>query len=188
MKDLSHLNLQRFGKHLKKLCLRQNLISTLDPEIFRDISELSELDLYDNKIKHVGSCLETLPHLRCVWINTERTDTDVYHYSVLDLSFNLLKSVPDEISHLHALQTIYFVQNRITKINNLSGAGATLRSLELGGNRIRVSCVPSVLYSRSRRESITQKIENLSALVNLEELWLGKNKITKLEVSSWVYL
>ena len=25
-------------------------------------------------------------------------------------------------------------------------------------------------------------IENLEALVNLEELWLGKNKITKLEV------
>ena len=28
-----------------------------------------------------------------------------------------------------------------------------------------------------------QKIENLEALVNLEELWLGKNKISKLEVT-----
>ena len=28
-----------------------------------------------------------------------------------------------------------------------------------------------------------QKIEGLDALVNLEELWLGKNKIAKLEVS-----
>jgi hypothetical protein len=27
-----------------------------------------------------------------------------------------------------------------------------------------------------------QKIEKLDGLVNLEELWLGKNKITKLEV------
>lgn len=27
-----------------------------------------------------------------------------------------------------------------------------------------------------------QKVENLENLVNLEELWLGKNKITKLEV------
>lgn len=27
-----------------------------------------------------------------------------------------------------------------------------------------------------------QHIENLDTLVNLEELWLGKNKITKLEV------
>ena len=64
LKALSHLNLQRFGKHLKKLCLRQNFISILDPEIFSALSELSELDLYDNKIKHVGSCLESLPHLR----------------------------------------------------------------------------------------------------------------------------
>ena len=29
-----------------------------------------------------------------------------------------------------------------------------------------------------------QRIENLDALVNLEELWLGKNKITALEVSA----
>jgi len=29
-----------------------------------------------------------------------------------------------------------------------------------------------------------KKIEGLDALVNLEELWLGKNKITKLEVWS----
>jgi protein phosphatase 1 regulatory subunit 7 len=31
-------------------------------------------------------------------------------------------------------------------------------------------------------ENLLQKIENLENLVNLEELWLGKNKITKLEV------
>jgi len=29
---------------------------------------------------------------------------------------------------------------------------------------------------------LRQKIENLENLLNLEELWLGKNKITKLEV------
>ena len=32
-----------------------------------------------------------------------------------------------------------------------------------------------------------QKIENLDALVNLEELWLGKNKITALEVSQSLF-
>ena len=29
---------------------------------------------------------------------------------------------------------------------------------------------------------LSKKIENLDTLVNLEELWLGKNKIMKLEV------
>ena len=59
--------------------------------------------------------------------------------SSLDLSYNLLKHVPEELeSHLTALKTIYFVQNKISHIRNLSGLAATLRSLELGGNRIRV--------------------------------------------------
>ena len=35
----------------------------------------------------------------------------------------------------------------------------------------------------NRVSDVSQKIEGLDALVNLEELWLGKNKISKLEVS-----
>jgi len=101
----------------------------------------------------------------CVWHSkfiTDRSLLTCATLSTLDLSFNLLKAVPDTLEKLTSLKTIYFVQNRITKISGLSGVGSTLRSLELGGNRIRV-------------------IEELDALINLEELWLGKNKITKLE-------
>jgi len=142
--SLAPLRLPRFGAHLKKLCLRQNFISRLEPEIFQPLKKLQELDLYDNKVKHVEDALNDLPEL-----------------SVLDLSFNLVKTVPEALQRLPALHTVYFVQNRISKISNLQ-ASVSLRSLELGGNKIR-------------------KIENLDALVNLEELWIGKNKITKLE-------
>ena len=59
--------------------------------------------------------------------------------STLDLSFNLIKHIPEEIEkHLTSLKTIFFVQNRISHIANLSGLAANLRSLELGGNRLRV--------------------------------------------------
>ncbi|KAH9037872.1 L domain-like protein [Lactarius pseudohatsudake] len=143
--SLDRLRLPRFAAHLQKLCLRQNFISTLDPEVFSLLINLVELDLYDNKVKHVGDAVNNLSAL-----------------VVLDLSFNLLKSIPDTLHHLTSLRTIYFVQNRISKITGLQGVGETLRSLELGGNKLR-------------------KIENLDALVNLEELWLGKNKIAKLE-------
>ncbi|KAG9011095.1 hypothetical protein FRB94_009238 [Tulasnella sp. JGI-2019a] len=139
------LNLPRFAKSLKKLCLRQNFITTVDEADFGPLVNLEELDLYDNKIKNLGDALKDHAHLRS-----------------LDLSFNLLRHVPEVISTLSAIHTLYFVQNKFTKITNLHNIGATLRSLELGGNRIRV-------------------IENLDALVNLEELWLGKNKISKLE-------
>ncbi|KAG6917007.1 hypothetical protein DXG01_004272 [Tephrocybe rancida] len=142
--SLANLRLPRFANYLKRLCLRQNFISLLNPEVFNVLTNLEELDLYDNKLKTVGDALVNLPKL-----------------TMLDLSFNLLKAIPERLASLVSLHTIYFVQNRISKINGLESC-VNLRSLELGGNRIR-------------------RIENLDSLVNLEELWLGKNKITKLE-------
>lgn len=58
--------------------------------------------------------------------------------SVLDLSFNLLKAIPEALTSLKSLKTVYFVQNKISKIQGLDSLGATLTSLELGGNKIRV--------------------------------------------------
>jgi len=48
--------------------------------------------------------------------------------------------VPDRLEYLTSLHTIYFVQNKISKITGLS-ACSLLRSLELGGNKIRVSMI-----------------------------------------------
>lgn len=67
-------------------------------------------------------------------------------FRLLDLSFNLLKAVPDCLEYLPALDTIYFVQNRISKISGLQ-ASTSLRSLELGGNKIRVCFTSSALCS-----------------------------------------
>lgn len=107
---------------------------------------------------------------------------------MLDLSFNLLKAVPESLKYLRSLHTVYFVQNRISKITGLE-MSTKLRSLELGGNRIRVSGTLWIVYRVLLISIILpQKIENLDALVNLEELWLGKNKITKLEVRAFVDL
>ena len=58
--------------------------------------------------------------------------------SVLDFSFNLLRTVPDRLEYLRSLHTIYFIQNKISKITGLTSC-SSLRSLELGGNKIRVS-------------------------------------------------
>ncbi|KAG6878217.1 hypothetical protein C0993_010637 [Termitomyces sp. T159_Od127] len=142
--SLTNLRLPRFANHLKRLCLRQNSVSFLDPEVFNMLTKLEELDLYDNKLKSLGDALLKLSKLE-----------------TLDLSFNLLKTIPEGLASLVCLHTVYFVQNRISKISGFESC-IKLRSLELGGNRIR-------------------RIENMESLVNLEELWLGKNKITKLE-------
>ncbi|CAG7852541.1 Protein phosphatase 1 regulatory subunit SDS22 [Serendipita indica DSM 11827] len=141
----SHLGIPRFANHLRSICLRANFLTDLESDVFGPLVHLEEADFYDNRLKQLGNALDGKASLR-----------------ILDLSFNLLRAVPPELVNIPALQTIYFVQNKITRIEHFHHLGATLRSLELGSNRIRV-------------------IENLDALVNLEELWLGKNKITKLE-------
>ena len=51
------MRLPRFGPYLQKLCLRQNQIAHLEPDIFHHLTNLDELDFYDNKIKHVGRAL-----------------------------------------------------------------------------------------------------------------------------------
>ncbi|EST07457.1 Leucine rich repeat 4 [Kalmanozyma brasiliensis GHG001] len=150
--DLGHLRLTttkrlglaRFAPSLKRLCLRQNLLTKIRSDIGQ-LTELEDLDLYDNSIEKITH-LDSLTQLES-----------------LDLSFNNIHHISN-VSHLGACKTIYFVQNKISRVraDDLQGpiAGA-LESLELGGNRLR-------------------SIENIGHLTNLTQLWLGKNKITTL--------
>ncbi len=102
------------------------------------------MDLYDNQIKQLDVTeFENMKQLK-----------------ILDLSFNQFKEIPK--LQLPSLQQLYFVNNKIKKIQNLEGV-PSLTLLELGSNRIR-------------------EIENLDSLQNLQELWLGTNKIVELKV------
>ncbi|KAI0822466.1 L domain-like protein [Trametes gibbosa] len=166
--SVNKLGLPRFGGHLKRLCLRQNFISHVDPDIFGALTELEELDFYDNKIKHVGSALNNMSHL-----------------TSLDLSFNLLKRVPEELQlNLKSLKTIFFVQNKISHISHLEHFAPTLRSLELGGNRIRTIEGLDALVNLEElwlgKNKIT-KLEGLDGLKKLKILSIQSNRITRLE-------
>jgi len=105
----------------------------------------------------------------------------------LDLSFNKLKHIK-RISNLTGLKNLYFVQNRISRFEGLDGLSA-LRNLELGANRIRVCFF--VFFQPEGRMGwliggvglcLLQEIDNIGHLTALQELWLGKNKITELKV------
>lgn len=60
--------------------------------------------------------------------------------SSLDLSFNNIRHVPN-LPSIKALTVLYLVQNKITRIDKgaLDWCASTITSIELGGNRIRVS-------------------------------------------------
>lgn len=114
------LQLSRFPI-VERLCLRQNAISSIQfPEGFGQ--KLQDLDLYDNLIKHIDGL-----------------DGFAESLESLDLSFNKIKHIRG-VGHLKELRDLYFVQNRIQKIEKLEGL-EKLRMLELAANRIRVSLV-----------------------------------------------
>ena len=140
--SISALHLNRFTQ-LRSLCLRQNLITEMDGGLEQNVA-LEELDLYDNRIQRV----QGVSHLKKL--------------TSLDVSFNKLKQIDEDIGSLVSLTDVYFVQNKIKEISDVLTPLVNLRNLELGGNRIR-------------------KIENLDALQALEQLWLGKNKIERLQ-------
>ena len=71
--------------------------------------------------------------------------------SSLDLSFNNIRHPPSLPSQKH-IRTLYLVQNKISKIEpgELDWAADTMTSLELGGNRIRVSGMDATLSNQAK--------------------------------------
>ncbi|TDL25510.1 L domain-like protein [Rickenella mellea] len=172
--DFNHLRLQsihlrriNWHENIKKLCLRQNQITILEPEVFKLLPNLQDLDLYDNKIKEIGDSL-----------------SDQRELTSLDLSYNLLRKIPDGLRHLTSLKTVYFIQNRISKIEGLSSFSSTLRSLELGGNKLRkienIESLTSLEELWLGKNKIS-KLEGLGTLTRLKTLSIQSNRITKLE-------
>lgn len=146
IKSTKNMHLARFHDTLVRLVLRQNEIRSMRGKDLGAVPHLQELDLYDNAIEHISGLENNL------------------ELEILDLSFNNIRHV-SRVSHLPRCHTLYLVQNKIAHIRptDLQPPIAwSLRSLELGGNRLR-------------------SLENLSHLTNLEELWVGKNKITSLQ-------
>lgn len=143
---------------LEEVVLRSHLITRMDG--LTNLTKLTKLELYDNQIE-VLEGLECLPLLK-----------------VLDISYNLIRSMAS-VAHCPNLEEIYLAQNKLSAIEGLDGSASVaegaedgaggggaaltkLRKIDLGGNRIR-------------------SLAGVGACVGLQELWLGKNKITAMD-------
>lgn len=188
IRSLEDLKLYRF-KRLTTLCLRQNLIESVSEVEVLPVETIEDLDLYDNRIKHISSNVNKLVNLES-----------------LDFSFNKIKHIKN-VDKLTKLKNLYFVQNKISVIENLSTL-KNLKNLELGGNRIQEigedsfeglenleeiwlgkNSIPKLvnlsplksLKILSIQANRLKKIEGLEQLENLEELYISHNFITKIE-------
>ena len=106
-------------------------------------------------------------HLARLYQNMVKKIENISHLhnlTVLDLSFNKIRSTePLASCPFEHLEKLYLSSNKITDVEGLFHF-SRLTMLELGSNRIR--SIPT----------------QISALVNLQELWLGKNKIADMSL------
>lgn len=77
----------------------------------------------------------------------------------LDMSFNSVRDLSG-LEQLSGLKSLYLANNRIHHIKHLPIPNTTLKVLEMGSNQLR------------------EISEEVNELKELEELWLGRNKIT----------
>lgn len=101
----------------------------------------------------------------------------------LDFSFNNIKNIKN-IETLVNLENLYFVQNKIKEIKGLETL-SKLKNLELGGNRIEeisetMHLLPSLTQLWLGKNRI-QRLQNLDHLHNLRILSIQSNRITKME-------
>lgn len=119
-----------------------------------------------------------------------------YSFRTLDISFNRVRKI-ENLEGLINLKKIFLCANKISRIENLNHL-KNLEHLELGDNHIRVCIAPLGINSITIRVCellcqylliwkllvlffLLQVIENLDGLTNLNSIFLGKNKITKLQ-------
>eukprot|EP00931_Biecheleriopsis_adriatica_P104967 TRINITY_DN79572_c0_g1_i1.p1 TRINITY_DN79572_c0_g1~~TRINITY_DN79572_c0_g1_i1.p1 ORF type:complete len:377 (+),score=97.54 TRINITY_DN79572_c0_g1_i1:40-1170(+) len=140
------------------------------------IKKLENLEEVGPKLKKlclIANCVEkienldtnvNLEHLE-LYQNLLKKVENISHLTnltVLDVSFNKIRSSATLAScPFEHLQRLYMSSNKITDVEGIFHL-TNLKMLELGSNRIRT--IPP----------------ELGNLVNLEELWLGKNKIVSM--------
>lgn len=166
IRALEDLNLIRFTK-LNSLCLRENLIESISEVDSLPVETMEDIDLYDNRIKHISKYINKLINLKN-----------------LDLSFNNIKHIKN-LDKLTSLENLYFVQNKIKRIEGLNTL-TNLKNLELGGNDIH-EIEPDCLQGLNNLEEIwlgknfIPKLINLHHLKSLKILSIQSNKIKKIE-------
>ncbi|KAK7251534.1 hypothetical protein RIF29_34823 [Crotalaria pallida] len=150
---------------LTELDLTTNRLSSLDPRIAH-LSLLKKLSLRqnlltDDSVSPLSSWtpLSSLEEL-VLRDNQLRKIPDVSIFKkllVFDVSFNEITSLHGLSNVSNTLKELYVSKNEVPKIEEIDHF-VQLTILELGSNKLRV-------------------MENLQNLTNLQELWLGRNRI-----------
>lgn len=163
--QLHDLDSVEFPPGLIELDMTANRLSKLDHRISL-LKHLKKLSLRQNLFDDSGveplSNWDAISGLEELVLRDNKLmkipDVNIFkNLLVFDVSFNEISSLSGLSKVSTTLKELYVSKNEITKIEEIEHFHG-LQILELGSNKLRV-------------------MENLETLVNLQELWLGRNRI-----------
>ncbi|CAG8447012.1 15253_t:CDS:10, partial [Dentiscutata erythropus] len=163
LKDLEPGSLEMIGE-LTNLQVENNLLETL-PKKFAASTKLSILNVANNSFKE-------FPQVIC----------DIVTLSELDLSYNKITSIPEEVGKLKNLKKLFLIGNQITdkklpeNFQNLT----SLQELDIRRNKITNLCTISLIPNL---EILLTEFNNISTVDissrSLQKLILTKNQLTQ---------
>ena len=105
-------------KKLQRLCLNDNLLTELPPEI-PQMTALHYLDLGKNRLTELPDSLGQMQALKNLWLQSNR-----------------LTALPESLGQLGALERLELNGNQLTALPERLGQLGALKSLELQGNQL----------------------------------------------------
>jgi len=174
-------------KPIKQLALRCNLITKIRG--IKGLTSLLHLELYDNQVAEIRG-LETLVNLRILdlthnKINRIRGLKTLRKLEKLYLASNKITTVPEEsLDNLVSLEVLDLGDNQITSMKGLATLGRKREAFIDTDDKTAVESDSKESYTEQEKKKVI-KGEDASLMEEnstLRELWLGKNKIKRLDV------
>ncbi|KXJ12812.1 leucine-rich repeat-containing protein 40 [Exaiptasia diaphana] len=156
-------------ENIKRLNLSHNKLTCLRPEIGH-LSNLCSLKIQHNSLQSIGDWLGELIHLED-----------------LDLSNNKVIAVPSNISRLGSLRNLNLSNNCVETLPVGIGSVKLLEDLNLSNNKL--TSLPQELGNSNSlkrldcRQNMIESFPCLSKCTSLKELYLGNNRISKIDSS-----
>lgn len=155
-------------ENVKRLVLKENLLTKLPAHFSNTFKYVYEIDLSDNKLKIIPTCFVELKFLESLNLSRNFISFIPNRFCTLRTLKNLwlqnneLEHLPLAFAQLRTLEDINLSHNNLTEIPFNFGEVAYLENLDLRNNRLT-------------------KIPDLSNLLCLEDLALANNRLTSFD-------
>jgi len=158
------------------------------PENFKNLQNLTELNLFDNKLNNLPEWFGNLKKLSILDLSSNQLDSlpesfnNLQDLSECNLSNNSFKTIPDCIGNLQNLVVLNLNNNELKNIPEVLNNLINISQLSLAFNQIiylpDYITTLTKLKSLEIRNNLLKKLpEGFGNLINLDQLYLSSNQL-----------